>query len=270
MRLKGLKSVDTVVYHAKAVHKALGHLRVHDITALTLERTVLQWRKTVKPATINRRCHVIRQALKHAHLHGSISRIPTIPRLSELGNARQGFFTEQEFETLYATLPSYLQDVALFGYLTGWRKSEILSLPWTAMDWQTMTLRLPTSKNGEQRVFPIVDTRLEALLRKRQEIAQGALIFHREGKPVGDCKRSWNTANKRVGMKKLFHDLRRTAVRNFIALGMPERLVMALTGHKTNHMLHRYHVVVEQDLRAALARCPMSQLSKNNPSPFLR
>lgn len=121
-----------------------------------------------------------------------------------------------------------------------------------------MTLRLGPSKHSESRVFPIVDTRLEALLRKRQEMAQGTQVFHRNGKPVGDCKRCWNTANRRVGMDKLFHDLRRSAVRNFIAAGLPERLVMALTGHKTNHMLHRYHVVVEQDLRDAL--------SKNNPS----
>src|SRR5262249_53512773 len=97
-----------------------------------------------------------------------------------------------------------------------------------------------------------------ALLRQRQDKTQGALVFHRNGVPVGDLKRCWNTANRRVGMRKLFHDLRRTAVRNFVAHGLPERLVMALTGHKTNHMLHRYHVVVEQDLRDAL--------SKNNPS----
>jgi integrase len=131
-----------------------------------------------------------------------------------------------------------------------------------------MTLRLPTSKNSESRIFPIVDTRLEAMLRKRQDMAQGSLVFHRNGKFVGDCKRCWNTANKRAGMDKLCHDLRRTAVRNFIAQGLTERLVMALTGHKTNHMLHRYHVVVEQDLRAALAQSATSvaQLSKNNPS----
>jgi integrase len=196
--------------------------------------------------------------LKYAQLHGHITQLPAIPRLSERGNARQGFFTQEEFDTLYAVMPSYLQDVALFAYLTGWRKSEILSLPWSSVDWRTMVLRLPTSKNEESRIFPMVDTRLETLLRKRQDMTQGPLVFHRNGQFVGDCKRSWNTANKRVGMRKLFHDLRRTAVRNFIAQGLPERLVMALTGHKTNHMLHRYHVVVEQDLRAAL--------SKNNPS----
>ena len=41
-------------------------------------------------------------------------------------------------------------------------------------------------------------------------------------------------------------------MRNYVAQGLPERLVMALCGHKTNHMLHRYHVVVEQDLGEAL------------------
>ena len=258
MKIKGHKSYEKTCSHANPVTKALGHMSVRDITAATLERVVLQWHKTVKPATINRRCHIIRQALKYAHVHGYIARIPTVPRLSEKGNARQGFFTQEEFDTLYAVMPSYLQDVSLFAYLTGWRKSEILGLPWSSVDWGTMTIRLSTSKNDESRVFPIVDPRLEALLCKRRDIAQGTLVFHRNGQPVGDFKRSWATANKRAGMAKLFHDLRRTAVRNFIAQDLPERLVMALTGHKTNHMLHRYHVVVEKDLRDAL--------SKNNPN----
>src|SRR5215510_6975097 len=160
MKIKGYKSYEKTRSHANPVRKALGHMSVKDITAATLERVVLQWHKTVKPATINRRCHIIRQALKYAHLHGYIARIPTVPRLSEKGNARQGFFTQEEFDTLYAVMPSYLQDVALFAYLTGWRKSEILTLPWSSMDWQTMTLRLSTSKNDESRVFPIVNTRL--------------------------------------------------------------------------------------------------------------
>ena len=115
-----------------------------------------------------------------------------------------------------------------------------------------MVLRLPKSKNSEGRVFPIVQPRLEALLKRRLEQRQGDLIFHRNGQPLGDFKRAWNSANRRVGMKKLFHDLRRTAVRNFVAQGLPDVLIMKLTGHKTNHMLHRYHITVEADLRKAL------------------
>jgi hypothetical protein len=42
------------------------------------------------------------------------------------------------------------------------------------------------------------------------------------------------------------------AVRNFVPQGLPDVLIMKLTGHKTNHMLHRYHITVEADLRKAL------------------
>jgi integrase len=90
-------------------------------------------------------------------------------------------------------------------------------------------------------------------MQRRREQRKGELIFHRDGQPLGDFKRAWKSANKRAGMDKLFHDLRRTAVRSFIAAGLPERLVMALTGHRTNHMLHRYHVLVEADLRDAMS-----------------
>jgi integrase len=189
-------------------------------------------------------------------VQGYISVIPEIPRLSERGNERQGYFTEAEFQELYQHLPTYLGDFAYFGYLTGWRKSEIASLTWSCLDWTAMVVRLKTSKNGESRVFPIQEGGvLEELLMERLALENGEYVFHQgNGKPVGDISTAWRTANKRAGMDKLFHDLRRTVVRNLIARKIPERLVMALCGHKTNHMLHRYHVVIEHDLKEVVER----------------
>jgi integrase len=156
MQLKGLKSFDTVEYHARAVKKALGPVQVKDISSLTIQRTTLGWLKQkVAPATINRRLYVIRQTLKQAVLHGYILSLPAITNLSERGNERQGFFSPEEFQNLYAELPDYLKDACLFGYITGWRRSEITGLQWSSMRWDTMVLRLPTSKNGEQRIFPV-------------------------------------------------------------------------------------------------------------------
>jgi integrase len=162
--------------------------------------------------------------------------------------------------------------VADFAYVTGWRKSEILGLQWRQVDFEAGNVRLEagTTKNRDARQFPFTaELRriLDSQKAKTDALAKDGKIcpwvFNRKGKQLGEFKHSWKSACIAAGLPgRLMHDFRRTAVRNLVRAGIPERVAMTMTGHKTRSVFERYKIVSEGDLKEAAARLDAANARK--------
>jgi integrase len=236
-----------------------GHFRAPQVTTqLIRDYTDRRLGEGAAPATVNREL----SALKRMFNLGArstpvrVERVPYVPMLKE-DNVRKGFFEHEEYLAVREAISEHLRDVVTFGYNTGWRISEITGLTWPQVDQKTGVVRLEVgeTKNDEGRVVFMDDETREMLLRRwqtRKRPLPWVLLNAKGTDRVKRFTKAWRTACRKAGFPgRLFHDLRRTAVRNMVRAMISERVAMKISGHKTRSVFDRYNIVSEADLKRA-------------------
>ena len=223
-------------------------------------------------AEINRELIIVKRMCTLAMQAGTLMLRPYIPLLHEQ-NVRTGFFEREQLERVQRHLPAHLRGIVAFAAVTGWRTpSEILPLEWRHVDLHAGEVRLDpgSTKNGEGRVFPftrdlrrVLDDQqilAETLTRERGLLARYVFCYT-TGKKAGQritesgFNKAWRHARVAAGCPgRIPHDFRRTAVRTLVRAGVPERVAMTLTGHKTRSIFERYNITSPGDLRDAARR----------------
>jgi integrase len=215
-----------------------------------------------------------------------VLQMPTFPYLKE-NNARQGSLEDAQFDKLVEGRELWFRALVECAATIGWRHEELKPLRVKQIGFEHMIIRLEpgTTKNKEGREAPMSNRMLQLLAACVEGKGPEDYVFTRpNGKPVRDFDYDWAKACTYAGLGNLycnlcggvlanshcsecnrfrpvarhvyrgliFHDLRRTAVRNLRRAGLPESMIMKIGGWKTTSVFHRYAIVDRRDMATAM------------------
>lgn len=255
--------------------------------------------QSARPASVNRELAILKRAFNLAmeSTPPKVRAVPYIPMFEEK-NVRTGFLKDEDYAKLAAECGKeglWLRTILAVAYNFGWRAGEIIGLCVDQIDLADRTIRLEVgaTKNGHGRTVKMtteVFTLLTACVTGKE--GDDPVFTRADGTPVLDFRDAWHAVCVRSGVGKfvcldcdqvvsktkcdcgsrrrtykglLFHDLRRSGVRNLRRLGVAESVAMKISGHKTASVFRRYDIIEQSDLEDAAAKLDAKQKSQTVP-----
>lgn len=221
-------------------------------------------------ATLNRELALLRRAfsLGFDAEPQKVSRVPKFHKfiVSEKGNERRGFAEEAQYRKLAELAKEpWLRGLLALAYTYGFRRGDLLGKlekgQWKRVPMRceqvdllnnTVTLYSGETKNKEGRTVALTEECRLLVMELRKGKQPEDFLFTRDGEPVLDFRGTWAALLKAAGLPGLLlHDFRRSAVRNMIRRGVPQKTARTISGHKTDSVFSRYNIVSEADIRDA-------------------
>ena len=230
--------------------------------------------------TANTELKIIKMIFRSARRQGYLFEDPAegVKTVKNRTNFARRPFSIDELRAVLALADDEWQSLIKFGLYTGQRFGDLALLTWPQIDLERDEIRLTTRKTGKLLLIPIAAPLREHLLAiagddprapvHPRAYATVSAQFERVGTlsnqfsdllvacglrgPQPHRSKGIGRSGKRAGLDLSFHSLRHTAVSLLKDAGVPDAVVMALVGHESAAMSHRYtHVGKEALARAA-------------------
>lgn len=216
--------------------------------------------RELKGATLNREITCFKTIIRRAVLNRQLDRNPLEGLKLFKENSRSRTLMPVEYNLLLSHCAVHFRPIVQLAYVTAMRRGELLRLRWDQVDFQNKVIVLEASdtKTQEKREVPLNEGLL-AILQRVPRTLGSKFVFTYKGKPIGCTKTAFNRACFRAGIKDFrFHDLRHCGVTNMRKAGVPDNVIMSISGHKTTAMFRRYDAVDRLDRHNAIQKMSLN------------
>src|SRR5712664_309084 len=152
-------------------------------------------------------------------------------------NVRRSVLDDAAFDKLLAAAESQLKPIILVAYDTGMRLREVLGLRWSQVNLKLGVIKLSAedTKTEEPRTV-FLTKRVRETLEVQPRHIKSDWVFTNPATEEAwkDIRKTFRRACKTAKLAGIwFHDLRRSFVTNARRRGVPESVVMKMSGHPT-------------------------------------
>lgn len=240
------------------------------------------------PATVAKKVRSIKRIFQLAIDRGQLDKSPLArikqPRTPK---KKIRTYTDDECRRILRTSGEYSKLVRwdimiILALSTGMRKGELLNAVWSDVDFDAQTIDVQDKedtkntwewriKDSDYRTLPLTEEVVSLLVDFQASQPEGypyVLVppsrydhiqrlrkigkwkfTNARNKVINNFSRQFNSIRTKAGVKKgTFHDLRRTALRNWLSNDVSEYDVMTLAGHSKFETTHKFYLSVADDL----------------------
>jgi integrase len=245
-------------YHLDLIQAEFGDAPFKDLEDKRFRADALDWRDTMRqtPRAADYAMGTLKRLLDHAEERGLISAnvLEKVKRLHK-SNRADSIWTADEMAAFVGSASKELRWAVGLALHTGLRQSDLIKLPWGAFDGTSFIDR--TSKTRRDVLIP-AGPECQALMRSIEKRHLIILTTQRGKSPwtADGLRSSFRKACAEVGIKKTFHDLRRTACTNLLCAGVEASKVAMIMGWSEDEVeaLKRKYVSRAEVVKAVLAQ----------------